>query len=118
MVTIVRAKESIPFDPSKPLEVQARGAKQVVINYSPTDSNVTRFMEEFERIARSGVGFQVSIKFNSNHSLEGYRAERQVEKIMNDLEINELTKKLVKFHHTAEKQLMEMQDMCMGSNNE
>lgn len=111
-VKIVRTKEVIEFDPSQPLEVQAKGAKQVVIDYKPEDSQMLAFMEQFERIAKSGMGFQMNIKFNSNHTLEAYRANRKVESLHAELELNEIVSQMVALTARTDEQLCELVGMC------
>lgn len=111
-VKIIRSKETLEFNPSLPLEEQIRGCKQVVIDYAPNDTCVSAFIEQIERIAKNGVSCQMNIKFNSNNSLAAYRAERRVNLHQSELEMNEVIKKMVTFHHEATRSLAELSQMC------
>lgn len=111
-VKIIRTKETVEFDPAQPLELQAKGAKQVIVDYKHEDSQIVSFMEQFERIAKSGMGFQMNIKFNSNHTLEGYRVDRKIESLHKDLELNDIINQMVALTAHAEKQLFELVGMC------
>lgn len=111
-VQIIRSKEAIPFNPSIPLEEQVRGSKQIVIDYNPQDSSVTSFIEQFERLAKSGISCQMNIKFNCNHTLESYRAERQLEAISEEHEMNDVIKKIAEFSSHADRELSALSQMC------
>lgn len=111
-VKIVRTKEVLEFDPSQPLELQVKGAKQVVVDYHPEDLQIVAFMEQFERIVKSGIGFQMNLKFNSNHTLEGYRLDRKVENLNNELELNDIINQMVALTAHADQRLCELVGMC------
>jgi len=115
-VKIIRSKEEVEFNPQEPLEQQVRGAKQIVVNYDPEDKRIQSFMEQVERIVRTGVSCQMNICVKPNNTLAGLRVERQFEMFNEELKMNEVVKALVKSHHETDKRLMEMSEMCLGRN--
>jgi hypothetical protein len=112
-VKIVRNKETVEFDPSQPLEEQVRGCKQVVINYKPEDSQLQSFMEQFDRIIKTGVGCQMNIKFSANNTLDGIRTERKIDHLSKALEFNEVIRAVATIHHETDKQLTELSQLCI-----
>ena len=117
-ITIVRSHEEVEFEPSQPLEYQVRGAKQVVISYDPDDGGIQSFMEQMDRIVKTGVSCQMNIKVKSNNSLKSYQFERRVEEASKDLDLNEVVKTLVSNHLETDRKLSEISEMCMGKTNE
>jgi len=111
-IKIVRSHDQFEFDPSEPLEYQIKGAKQVVIDYSPDDSRIQSFMDQMDRIVKSGIGCQMNIEVNSNNSLQCYRFERQIEEASKDLNLNEAIKVLTLCHQEADRKLSEMKQIC------
>ena len=64
-ITIVRTHQEVEFDPNELLELQVRGAKQVIIDHSRDDGRIQAFMEQIERIVKTGVGCQMNIQVKS-----------------------------------------------------
>lgn len=112
-IKIVRSHEEVEFEPTEPLEYQVRGAKQVVINYDPSSEQIRSFIEQMERIVKTGVGCQMNIKVNSNNSLSGYRFERQMSEASKNLDLNEAVRSLVNTYSETDKKLHEMQQICL-----
>ena len=112
-IRIVRSHEEVEFEPSEPLEYQVRGAKEVVISYDPEDTRIQSFMDQMDRIVKSGVGCQMNIRVNSDHSLSAYRFERQLNEASYDLDLNKAIKILVSTHNETDKKLSEMQQLCL-----
>lgn len=115
-ITIVRTHEEVEFAPNEPLEYQIKGAKQVVINYDPTDSSIEQFMEQMDRIVKNGVSCQMNIKVNNNNFLNGYKFERKVEEANRNIEVNEVIKTLISNHYETDKKLCEISQMCTEKN--
>lgn len=113
-IKIVRTTEEFEFDPGQPLEQQVRGAKKVIIDYNPNDSRIDSFMDQIQRIIRTGTGCSMNIQVNPNNSLAGLRFERQLELFNRDLEINEVVSSLTQMHNNVYKKLSEIYDMCRG----
>lgn len=112
-IRIIRSHEEVEFEPTEPLEYQVRGAKEVVISYDPKDNRIQSFMDQMDRIVKSGVGCQMNIRVNSNHTLNSYRFERQIAQASYDLDLNKAIKILVNAHNETDKKLSEMQQLCL-----
>ena len=112
-IKIVRSHDQFEFDPSEPLEYQIKGAKQVVIDYSPDDSRIQSFIDQMDRIVKNGVGCQMNIKVNPNNSLKAYQFERRVAEASRNLEVNEAISMLVRNQSETDKKLHDMQQMCL-----
>jgi hypothetical protein len=112
-ITIVRSHEEVEFEPSQPLEYQVRGAKQVVISYDPDDNGIRSFMEQMDRIVKTGVSCQMNIKVNNNSYLNGQKLDRQLKKLSVDLDVNEVVKVLVNNHLETDRKLNEISEMCL-----
>ena len=114
-IKIIGSEQSLEFNPSEPLEQQVTNAKEVVVNYDPEDpmiDNIKLFVNQMERLCKNGISCTVDIKVNSNNHLNGIRLERQIEKLKNKLDVNELVKKVSSFHYDAEHGLCELSEMC------
>ncbi len=117
-IKIVRSHEEVEFNPSELLESQVRGAKQVVIDYDMNDTKIQSFMDQIDRIIKTGVSCQMNIKVQANNSLLGYRLEKKAKKISKELDINEAIKTIVSNHSETDRKLEELSEMCMGRINE
>jgi hypothetical protein len=114
-IKIVTSHDQFEFDPSEPLEYQVKGAREVVIDYSPDDSRIQSFIDQMDRIVKNGVGCQMNIKVNSNNSLKSYQFERQVAEASRNLEVNEAISMLVRNHKDVDKRLENMTQLCLKS---
>ncbi len=112
-IKIIRSHETVEFEPLELLEQQIGGAKQVVIDYDPDDSRIQCFMEQMDRIVKTGVGCQINIKVNNNKHLNGIKLDRQLKKFSVDLDVNEVVKTLVNNYSETDKRLSEIQEMCL-----
>lgn len=120
-VKILKSGVSSEFDPSEPLEYQARGAEKIVVNYNPVDptiGNVEVFVDEMERLCKSGISCNVDIQFNSNNYLKGLKIERKLERLREKLGINEVVKKMVINFDECQRKLKELSSMCVEKSNE
>jgi hypothetical protein len=102
------------FNPLMPLEDQFVGAKEVIVNYDPVDTKIDSFLDEVERLCRTGISCNVDIKVNANNYLNGIKLERHIEKLKLKLDVNEVVKGLTKFHSETDKKLVEIQEICLG----
>jgi hypothetical protein len=112
-VKIIGTHEEKEFDPELPLEQQVKGSKQVVISYKADDSRLDAFMSQMDRIIKTGIGCQMNIRFDSNHSLAGYQFERELKKTSENLDINDAVRMLVEKHYVADKKLSELEQLCL-----
>jgi|SRR5581483_1379266 len=114
-IKIVRTKEELVYDSSKPIEEQIRGAKQIVINYEPSDPDLNRFLDEVERLCKTGVSAQMNIKVVHNDYLNGAKTKKEILHMVNDLKFNEVIKAMVKGQHETDKRLEELLNLCRVS---
>lgn len=113
-IKILRSHGEFEFEPTEPLEYQIRGAKQVVIDYDPSDSRIECFMAEMDRIVKTGVSCQMNIKVNSNNYIKGHQFKKKIEDASKKLDLNEVVKIIVNTHADADRKLSEMSEMCLG----
>lgn len=113
-VKIVRLKETKPYDVNRPLEEQLRGSKQVVVNYEPKDPSIDRFLTEVERLCKNGVTASLNIQFNHNNYVKGKRLQKEVQKLAEDLDLNEVIKFMVTAQAEADKKIEEMLQLCLN----
>lgn len=117
-VKIISQENIQEFDPSQPLEIQIKDAKEVFVNYTPKDSKIPFFMKELDRLCNNGISCKLSFKFKANNNLEGFRMERQLEKIKQNFEVNEIVKSLVNMYDNTDKKLQEMSNCLLRKVNE
>jgi hypothetical protein len=106
------------FDPNEPLENQIEGAKEVFVSYSPMDSKIPFLFEELDRLCNHGISCRVAFKFKANNNLEGFRMERRLEKIKQNLEINEIVKSVSNMYAKTDRKLEEISVTLLGKANE
>jgi len=112
-IKIVRLKEELEYDSSKPLEDQLKGAKQVVVNYQPHNSQIDQFLHEVERLCKTGVSASLNIKFNHNNHLLGAKAKKEIERLSKDIDFNEVIKLMTLIQRKADDTLEQMYEICL-----
>lgn len=117
-VKIISPEVTQEFNPAQLLELQTCGAKEILVNYDPSDNRINCFLNQMERICQNGIDFDVAIKVNPNNHMMGFLLKKKFEKIKHDIDINELAKELTNFHAIADRKLGELSDMCLGKLNE
>lgn len=104
------------YDMTKPLEPQIAGCEEVVINYEPNDIALDKFLQEMDKCAKTGIDFNFSIKCIHNNYLNGKKTEKIANKIVGDMNVNELMKLLVLNHANTDQKLEDMIKICKGKN--
>lgn len=112
-IQIIRANQRRKYDTSTPLEEQVENADEVVIDYKPKDSDIEKFLEEMERLCKSGVTCDVSVELVHNNYLRGAKAKKQLERLQKDMKLNEAIKLLVSMYASYDKTLVELSDFCL-----
>lgn len=105
-----------PYDSAKPLEDQVRVADQIVINYEPFDATLDKFVQEIERLAKTGTDVALNIKVNHNNNIVGFRLKKRVNKASNDITLNEIIKLMVLSQAEVDKKLGDLANYCTGIN--
>ena len=103
-----QAHEEIPYDIEKPLEEQIKGCEQIVVNYEPFDKSVTKLVEEMKRFVTSGIDAKFAIKVVHNDSLSGFRVKKQMQRVTNNITLNEIIKLMVLSHMAIDKKLEDL----------
>lgn len=117
-IKIVGTHGESEFEPSELLEYQVKGAKQIVIDYSPDDDRIQSFMDQMDRIIKNGVGCQMNIRVNSNNSFVGHQFKKKMEEASKDLNLNEVIKTMVSNHSEIDRRLGELSQICLEKVNE
>src|ERR1035438_7277640 len=89
-IKIIRADDEIKYDKSKPLEDQIKGSKQIVIDYTPNDPSLERFLDEIERFCQTGINRTLNIKVKHNNNVMGAKVKSKIKEYAKDLKINEV----------------------------
>jgi cell fate (sporulation/competence/biofilm development) regulator YlbF (YheA/YmcA/DUF963 family) len=111
-IKILQCNASLPYDATKPLDEQLKNAKEVVIDYDPKDQDLEHFLQEMERLVKTGVSVNCDVSVDYNSSIRGMRAKKQVKRIKKDLDLNEAIKILVNIHSELDKQLEAISVFC------
>ena len=111
-IKILNCNSSLSYDSSKPLEDQLKNADEVVIKYDPKDPDMDRFIEEMERLAKTGISCNVSLDVAHNNNIKGAKAKKQIKRLRKDLDLNEAIKILVNIHSELDKQLEAISLFC------
>jgi cell fate (sporulation/competence/biofilm development) regulator YlbF (YheA/YmcA/DUF963 family) len=111
-IKIVHSHQEVEFEPTEPLERQVKGARQIIIDYSPDDARIQSFMDQMDRIVKTGVSCQMNIQVKPNNTLNAYRFERKVEKAKKELDLNQAVAMLVKNQSETDQKLCELESIC------
>jgi hypothetical protein len=117
-VKIICTDHEYEFDPNMSLEHQIVGAKEILVSYDPLDPRIDHFVDQIERMIRSGVGCIADIRVNANNSISGFRLERRLEDLKRKMSINEVVKGLSTLHASTDSKLCEISKMCLEKTNE
>lgn len=100
------------YDSSKPLEDQLVRASKVVIAYDPKDPDMDKFIDEMERLAKTGISCNVNLILSHNNHIKGVKARDQLKRLQKDLTLNEAIKALVNIHSELDKRLASISVFC------
>jgi hypothetical protein len=117
-IKIINSGVECSYDNSKPLEDQLCDSSEIHIKYEPKDSNMDRFLDEMERLCKTGVSANVNVDFSHNSNITGMKMKKQINRLTKDLHLNEAIKILTKLQSTTDGALRELSDFCNGKNNE
>lgn len=110
-VKLVSASDVREYDVDRPLEEQIKDCERIVVNYQPFDTQVDRLLQEMQRFALTGISTNVKIQVIHNDNLLGYKTKKKLQKASNDIDINEIAKLLVLYHHIADKSLESISEL-------
>lgn len=111
-IKIVRTKEEFSYDPSKPIEDQIKGSKQILIDYKPNDTSLEKFLDEVERICKSGFSAHMNIKVVHNNFVKGMRVKKRTGQLSNGIDLNDVMKKMALMQSDMDKHLEELSNIC------
>jgi len=113
-ITIVKTKNEIPYDITRPIEEQIRGSKQVVINYEPNDPSIEHFLNEVERICQNGIACSLNIKVIHNNYINGARTSKKSKQLEMELRLNDIVKIMSTSFYNNDKKLEELANLCLN----
>lgn len=111
-IRILHDNEEVQYDSSKPLEQQLCGSKSVVVTYDPQDRDIPRFVDEVERLCKTGIKIDARVEVVHNDNLQGAKAKKLMKRLMKDLELNEAIKILVTMQLEMNKKLEKLSTFC------
>lgn len=100
------------YNASIPLEDQIQNCQRVEINYEPKDPDVESFLNEMERLCKSGISCDVKVELKHNNTIRGAKAKKQLQRLKKDLKLNEAIKILVNLYSEIDKALEEISGVC------
>lgn len=111
-IKIVHKDAEVKYDSKKPLEEQLCGSERVVIRYEAKDTDIPVFVDEVERLCKTGISLNTHVKVIHNDHLKGQKAKKLMGRLMKDLDLNEAIKILVNLQSGTDKKLEEMASFC------
>jgi hypothetical protein len=117
-VKIICSDHEHEFSVSIPLEFQVIGATEIIVNYDPLDPKIDSFVNEVERMVKTGISCNVDIKVNANNLILGMRLERQMGRLKEKLDVNEAIKEICRSHSYACSRLDELSGMLSEKTDE
>ena len=111
-IKIVKSTEEISYDTNRSLEEQLKGSNKVVINYEPKDPSIDHFLDEVERLCKNGITANLNIQFNHNNHLKGAKVKKEIIKLSNGMDLNEIIKFMTLAQSDTDKKLEEMAEFC------
>jgi hypothetical protein len=112
-IKIFNSTSETEYDSGKPLEEQVGDSNRIVIDYSPEDSSIDKFVGEVERICKNGVSCNLNIEVLTNNILKGAKVKRQTRALEFDLKLNDLIKLMATAQSHVDKKLEEMSELCL-----
>lgn len=114
-IKIINENSEIPYNIEKPLEEQIVGCKQIVVDYEPFNQEVDKFLQEIQRFANTGIHTDISIKVVHNNYLAGFTAKKNLNRALNDIDLNEIIKLMVLAQLETDKKLKELANIFIGA---
>jgi len=111
-VRIIHENEEVKYDSSKPLEDQLCGSKSIVVTYDNKDNDIPRFVDEIERLCKTGIKIDARVKVIHNDNLQGVKAKKLMKRLIKDLKLNEAIKILVTMESEMDKKLEVLSNFC------
>lgn len=112
-IKIVTTQEEVEYDTQRPLEDQLEQSNKIVIDYHPEDTSIDKFMDEVERLCKTGVSCNLNIEVATNDSIGGARLKRKATKAELNLKLNDLIKLMATSQIHADNKLVEMLQVCL-----
>jgi hypothetical protein len=112
-IKIFNSASEAEYDMQRPLEDQVGDSDRIVIDYSPEDSSIEKFVGEVERICKNGISCNLNIEVITNSILKGAKIKRQAKALEFDLKLNDLIKLMTIAQSHADKKLEEMSELCL-----
>lgn len=112
-IKIFSSANEVEYDMDKPLEDQVGESNKIVIDYSPEDPSIEKFVDEVERICKNGVTCNLNIEVMTNSILKGGKVKRQTKALEFDLKLNDLIKLMTMTQSHTDKKLEEMSELCL-----
>ena len=111
-VKIKKNNQIIEYDVDQPLELQLCNSEEIIVNYkSSKDFEVDQFLDEIEKVAKSGKIKTSDIKLINNTNLATKRTQKRLEKIQKHFQVNELVSNLALSHYESDRKLSEISDL-------
>lgn len=113
-IKIINNSKETPYDCSKPLEDQIKGADRIVVDYEPFDKSMDKFLEEVERFSRTGVDAKLSITVLHNDNIFGFKTKQKLKRCTSDMMLNDIIKLMALSHCAVDKKLEDLANTFAG----
>lgn len=108
-VEIIKPENQQSYRPELPFDIQICGCQEVLIDCGTNCHKVSSFLDEVEKICKSGQSLPITIRLADNTDLKLFKKTKQLN---HDLLLNDIVSKAVLIHKNADDKLKELYDMC------
>lgn len=111
-VKIAKNNQLINYDCNKNLIDQTKDSTEVIVNYTPNDKEIDKFLKDFAYCSKVGIDPKLNIKVHYGDYLNGFKVKKLVKNIMNDININEFIKLMTLTQLKLDRILEEISLLC------
>lgn len=113
-VRMVRDNIACSYDPQGDFLEQTKNCTEVLVDYTPGDSMIKKFLQEIQKCAKNGTSLSLNVKVNYGEYLSGFKTKKEIARALSDISLNEIAKLLVLSQHGAQKTLEELSSICLN----
>lgn len=113
-VRMVRDNIPCSYDPQGDFLEQTKNCTEVLVQYTPGDDMIKKFLQEVQKCAKNGTELALNVKVNYGDYLAGFKTKKEIQRALNDISLNEIVKLMALSQHSAEKTLEELSSMCLN----
>ncbi len=113
-VQMVRDNIRCSYDPQGNFLEQTKNCTEVLIQYTPGNYMIEKFLQEIQKCAKNGTNLDLNVKVSYGSYLSGFKTKKEIRQALSDISLNEIVKLMTLSQHGAEKTLEELSSMCLN----